>query len=86
MSSTRIDFRGHAQGTGKGFEGRLNNVMRVDPIQLPDMQRHLRVIHHCHKKLAHELRIVGTDALGWDLQAVAEVRSSRKIERHCAER
>lgn len=54
--------------------------------QLAQVQGHRAVVDHRLVKLAHQLGIVAADALGGDLQAVAQVRAAGKIEHHLHER
>src|SRR4028119_900416 len=70
-STTGIDFHCHPDCPCKCLECCLNNVMRVNPIELADVQRHLAMIHNRYEELPHQLSVVSSHPLGGNLQAVA---------------
>src|ERR671932_478459 len=70
-AATGIDFHCHPDCPCKCLERRLNNMVRVDPIELADVQRHLAMVHHRYKELPHQLGVVSANTLGRNFQAVA---------------
>ena len=62
-----IGFRGHAQGTGKGFKAGFDDVVGVDAVELAQVQGHLGLVDHGHEKFPHQLGVVGADALCGDV-------------------
>lgn len=82
VGAAGIDFDGHAEGAGEGFEGGFNDVVGVDPGALGDVEGELAMVDDRHEKLAHQLRIVSADALGGNLQAITEVGPSGKVEHY----
>ena len=80
MGSTGIDFSGHTHGTGKGFEGGFDDVVRVDTVQLPDMQGHEAMVNNGHKKFADELGVVGANALGGNFETIGEVWATGEVQ------
>ena len=67
-----IHPRGHAQGSGKGLEACLNNVVGIGTIQLTNVQGQPAVGNR-HEELLHQLGVVRADLLAGNCQAVAEV-------------
>ena len=59
ISPTRVNLDRHAHGSGKGFKGGFDNVMGINTVKLADVESHLTVVHYGHKKLPHQLGIVG---------------------------
>src|SRR5919199_3368995 len=70
-SATGVNFHCHPHCPCKCLDRCLNHVVRVNPVKLTDVQRHLAMIHHCHKELPHQLSVVGSHTLRRNLQAVA---------------
>ncbi|ESA35352.1 hypothetical protein N836_11640 [Leptolyngbya sp. Heron Island J] len=80
MGSARINFGGHAHGTGKGFEGGFDDVVGVNAVQLPDMEGHEAMVNDGHKEFAYKLGVVSANALGGDVETIGEVRATGEIQ------
>src|SRR5919199_2306995 len=70
-AATGIDLHCHPDCPCKCLERRFNDVVRVDPIELADVQRHLAMVHHRYKELPHQLGVESANTLGRNFQAVA---------------
>ena len=58
-------------------------MVRVHPIQLPDMQGEAGVIHHGHEELFDELGVVAADLLSRNLKPKAQVRATTAVQATC---
>ena len=67
-------------GTGKGFEGGFNNMVGVNAVELTDVEGHQTVVDNGHEEFTHQLGVVGTDALGGDIQTVGEIGATGKVQ------
>jgi len=61
-------------------------VVRVDPIELADVQRQAGVVGHGHKELLDQLGVIAADLLGRDLQSIAQVGPAAAVQRHLHQR
>lgn len=79
MGAAGIDFGGHAHRAGKGFKGGFDDVVGVDAVELTDVEGHQAMVDNGHKEFAHQLGVVGADALGGDFKTVGEVGTTREV-------
>ena len=77
-----IDFGGHAQRPRKGLEAGFNDVVRVHPIQLADVQGEAGIVGHGHEELLHQFGVVAADLLGRDREPKTQVGAAGAIKRH----
>jgi hypothetical protein len=80
VGTARINLRRHPHGAREGFKCGLNNMVGIDAVELADVQGHLGVVDHSDKEFAHQLGVIGADALSGNLQAVAQVGATREVE------
>ncbi len=80
MGSAGVNLGSHAHGSGKSFKGGFDDVVRVDAIELANMKSHEAVVDNGHEEFAHQLGVIGANALGGDIEAVSQIGPTRKVE------
>ena len=77
--SSRVSLGGHAQRPRIRLERGLNDVVGVPACQLPDVQRHARGVDHRLEEVVNHLRVERSNAFGWNLQIVSQIRPPRQV-------
>lgn len=80
MGAAGVNFGGHAHGAGEGFKGGFDDVVRVDAVELADVEGHEAVVDDGHEEFADELGVVGADALGGDVETIGEIGATGEVE------
>jgi hypothetical protein len=84
--ATRIGGHRHAQRATEGLEHRLRLVVRVQPAQVVDVQRHRGVVHEALEELAAEVDVELADARARERHVELEPRAARQIDHHARQR
>ena len=62
-----VHLAGLPQRTSERLEGGLHNVVTVGAAQLPNVQRHTGRVCQGLEEMLHQLGLVFTDALCWEI-------------------